>query len=68
MRGRAEETQYAYGQGGCQRSSRRGDALMARAGSQVIRRENEEADLSVFIGGGGEHVGTEVGRQKSTGD
>lgn len=52
MRGRAEETQYAYGQGGCQRSSRRGDALMARAGSQVIRRENEEADLSVFIGGG----------------
>lgn len=39
MRGRAEETQYAYGQGGCQRSSRRGDAIMARAGSQVISRE-----------------------------
>lgn len=29
MRGRAEETQYAYGQGGCQCSSRREDAFMS---------------------------------------
>ena len=45
-----------------------GEGQRERRGSEVTRGEKGKETVRVLIGGGGEHGGTEVGRQKSTGD